>query len=272
MSSIITARVVATTFAALCSGATLAFATLAFAQQVPSKVSVVAPPAVVTGRITGPDKKALADAEVVLGSAERTVTDKKGRFEFDPVVAGVHEVLVRKIGFTPVRFNLAVTAGDLWDGTIALERTAQSLPEIVVLDSSKALKNFRPRWIDDFLARRRAGFGTFLDRVDIENSNEPSTARLVMRAAGITASTGTGNYDELHVNRCNRSVGGTNRGIIYVDGMKAEESVRGRFVTLIDYPPSRLSAIEVYTGIGTLPALYSDPTACLVVLLWTKQR
>lgn len=266
MSSIVRARVVATTVAALCSGATPAFA-----QQVPSRVSVVAPPAVVTGRITGPDKKALADAEVVLGSTERTLTDRKGRFEFDPVVAGMHEVLVRKIGFTPVRFNLAVTAGDIWDGTIALERTAQSLPEVVVLDSSKALKNFRPRWIDDFLSRYRAGFGTFLDRVDIENAVETSTARLLMRAAGIMVYPGVG-YDELRVNRCAPGFGRYRKGIVYVDGMKAEESRTGRFVSFNDFPPQHLAAVEIYKGRNGVPPAFDDPSACLVVLLWTGRR
>lgn len=266
MSSGIRARVIATTIAALCTGVHPAFA-----QRAPSKDSEVAPPAVVTGRITGPDKKALADAEVVLGSTERTSTDKKGRFAFDPVVAGMHEVLVRKIGFTPVRFRLAVTAGDIWDGTIALERTAQSLPEVVVLDSSKALKNFRPHWIDDFLARRRAGFGTFLDRVDLENAVENSTAMLLMRAAGIMVYPGVG-YDELRVNRCGSSFGTYRKGIVYVDGMKTEESRNGRFFSFKDFPLQYLAAVEIYKGRNGIPPAFDDPSACFVVLLWTNLR
>lgn len=266
MPNIAKARIVATTIAALCAGAAPAFA-----QQVSPAGNVVAPPAVVTGRITGPDKKPLAEAEVLLEGAEHTFTDRKGRFEFYPVSAGMHEVLVRKIGFTPVRFRLEVTAGDIWDGTIALERSAQSLPEVVVLDSGMALKNFRPRWIDDFLARRRGGFGTFLDRVDIENAVETTTARLLTRAAGIMAQQGIG-YDELRVNRCGSGFGTYSKGIVYVDGFKTEESRTGRFVTFRDYPPERLAAVEVYRGRHGVPPAFDDPSACLVVLLWTTRR
>jgi hypothetical protein len=238
---------------------------------VPSKLGVTAPPAVVTGRIIGPDKQALAEVEVFLGDTSHTVTDKKGRFEFDPVAAGMHELLVRKIGFTPVRYRLAVTSGDIWDGTIALDRTAQALPEVVVLDSSKALKNFRPRWIDDFLARRRAGFGTFLDRVDLENAAETSTARLLMRSSGIMVYPGVG-YDELRVNRCGPGFGANKKGIVYVDGMKAEESKTGRFYSLMQFPVQYLAAIEIYKGRNGVPPAFDDPSACLVVLLWTRMR
>ncbi|HEY5492383.1 MAG TPA: carboxypeptidase regulatory-like domain-containing protein [Gemmatimonadaceae bacterium] len=266
MSSVARTRVVSAIIAALCAGAAPAFG-----QQVSSKPGMAAPPAVVIGKITGPDKKGLAEVEVLLGDTNRTFTDKKGRFEFDPVAAGMHEVLVRKIGFTPVQFRLAVTAGDIWDGTISLDRTAQALPEVVVLDSSKALKNFRPHWIDDFLTRRRAGFGTFLDRVDIENAMETNTAKLLMRTAGIMVYPGVG-YDELRVNRCGSGSGTYKKGIVYVDGMKAEESRNGRFVTFRDFPVEYLAAIEIYKGRSGVPIEFDDPSACLTVLLWTKMR
>jgi hypothetical protein len=241
------------------------------AQQAPARVEVVAPPAVVGGKITGPDKKALADVEVLLGSTVRTFTDKKGYFEFDPVNAGVHEVLVRKIGYTPVRFRVAVTAGDIWDGTIALDRTAQALPEVVVLDSARSLKNYRPHWIEEFVSRRRAGLGTFLDRVDIENAQAMNTGKLLMTAPGITAYQGF-SYDDLRVNRCGSGFGTNSKGIVYVDGAKTEESTTGRFVTFTDYPPSRLAAVEIYKGRNTIPPGFDDPSACLVVLLWTTRR
>ncbi len=244
---------------------------LASAQQAPARSEVAVPPAVVMGKITGPDKKALEDAEVRLGDAPATHTDRKGHFEFDPVSPGLHEVFVRKIGYVPVRFRVAVTAGDLWDGTIAMERTAQSLPEVVVLDSARSLRNYRLRWIDGFIERRRAGLGTFLDRVDIENARAFNTAKLVATAPGVMARTASG-WDELNVNRCGNGFGTDSKAIVYVDGFKTETSTTGRFVTFHDYSPERLAAIEVYKGRGTIPPAYDDPQACLVVLLWTNRR
>lgn len=239
-------------------------------QNEPAKAPIVAPPAIVLGRILGADKKALEDVEVLYGEERRTFTDHRGRFTFDPAAAGVHDVLVRKIGYIPVRFRVAVTPGDVWDGTITMERTAQSLPEVVVL-ASTAFKNFRPRWLDEFLQRRNAGMGTFLDRIDIENSQLTTTGRLVAISPGIIARSQPG-WDELNVNRCGSGFGTNSTGVIYVDGFKTETSMTGRFVTLRDYPPDRLWAVEIYKGRDTFPANFYEPNACLLVLLWTNRR
>lgn len=244
-------------------------ATAVRAQQAPGKTELPPPPAVVMGKIVGPDKKGLLDAEVLL-DAERTLTDKKGRFEFYPTPAGMHDVMVRKIGYRPVRFRVAVTAADVWDGTIMLERTAQALPEVLVLDSTKSLKNYRPRWIDDFLARRRAGMGTFIDRVQIENAMATNTAQLLMRAPGISSHQVYG-FDQLEVSRCS-GFGSSNKGVVWVDGARAESSVTGRFAIFSQMPPERLSAIEIFRGMNEIPAEYYEPSACLVVLLWTSRR
>lgn len=238
--------------------------------QEPAKQPVVAPPAIVQGRILGPDKKAIEDAEVLYGETRSAFTDRRGRFTFDPAPAGVHDVLVRKIGYGPVRFRVAVTPGDVWDGTITMERTAQSLPEVVVLDST-ALTNFRPRWLTGFLERRSAGLGTFLDRVDIENSRLTTTGRLVATSPGIIARNAMG-WDELNVNRCGSGFGTYSTGVVYVDGFKTETSVSGRFTTFRDYPPERLWAVEIFKGRDTFPANFYDPNACLLVLLWTNRR
>jgi hypothetical protein len=238
--------------------------------QEPATQPVAAPPAIVQGRILGPDKKAIDDVEVVYGETRSVLTDRRGRFTFDPAPAGVHDVLARKIGYVPVRFRVAVTPGDVWDGTINMERTAQTLPEVVVLDST-ALTNFRPRWLTGFLERRSAGMGTFLDRVDIENSRLTTTGRLVATSPGIIARSAMG-WDELNVNRCGHGFGTSSTGIVYVDGFKTETSVTGRFVTLRDYPPERLWAVEIFKGRDTFPANFYDPNACLLVLLWTNRR
>jgi hypothetical protein len=239
------------------------------AQQAPARGEAPAPPAVVMGKIVGPDKKGLLEAEVLLDTS-RVLTDKKGRFEFYPTPAGMHDVFVRKIGYRPVRFRVAVTAADVWDGTIMLERTAQALPEVVVLDSTKSLKNYRPHWIDDFLARRRAGMGTFIDRVQIENSMATNTAQLLMRAPGISSHQVYG-FDQLQVSRCG-GFGSNNKGVVWVDGARAESSLTGRFAIFSQMPPERLSAIEIFRGMNEIPAEYYEPSACLVILLWTSRR
>ncbi|MHB1311465.1 MAG: TonB-dependent receptor plug domain-containing protein [Gemmatimonadaceae bacterium] len=236
--------------------------------QAPGRSDPSPPPASVMGKIVGPDKKGLLDVEVLLDTS-RTLTDKKGRFEFYPTPAGMHDVMVRKIGYRPVRFRVAVTAADIWDGTIMLEKSAQALPEVLVLDSTKTLKNFRPRWIDDFMVRRRRGMGTFFDRVQIENAAEMTTARLLTRSPGISAYSRLGT-DQLQVSRCGGS-SGDNKGVVWVDGARAESSLIGRFSTFMEIPPERLAAIEIYRGMNEVPTEYYEPNICFVVLLWTRR-
>jgi hypothetical protein len=247
-----------------------ALACPAAAQRPQGRGEVTAPPAMVTGKIVGPDKKALEEAEILLGDSLRDATDRKGRFTVDPVPEGVHEVLVRKIGFVPIRFRLAVTAGDVWDGTITMERAAQALPEVVVVESGKVMKNFRPSWLDGFLARRRMGLGSFFDRVDIENSHVRRLAYLLARVPGISVRETVG-YDQLVVSRCSASSGGT-KSVLWVDGLRTETTYTGRFTVLSEYMPEQLWAVEVYRGRGTVPPQFDDPQACLTILLWTNSR
>lgn len=260
-------------FAALALAAMLV-ASVALAQQpaphaTGAQPGYTAPPAVVTGRILGPDKKPMEEVEVLLGGHIRTLTDKKGNFEFDPVDDGDHEVLVRRVGFAPVRFRVTVKTGDIWDGTIYMQAAAQSLPEVIVIEPGKVLKNFRPRWIDGFVERRRMGAGTFLDRLEIEKLHALSTARLLTVSPGVYTRQGMG-FDEVTVNRCGR--GANSKGVIFVDGIKMEESGSGRFQVLQDYPPENLQAVEIFKGHSATPPQYDDPATCFVVLLWTTRR
>jgi hypothetical protein len=240
------------------------------AQKVPGRVEISAPPATVGGKVMGPDQKALEDAEVLLGDTLKDATDRKGRFAFYPVAAGVHEVLVRKIGFVPIRFRLAVTAGDVWEGTITMDRAAQALPAVVVIESGKVMKNFRPTWLDGFLDRRRMGFGTFFDRVDIENSRVRRLPYLIAMVPGITIREGAG-YVQLSTSRCDAGVA-RGKSVLWVDGFKTESSYTGRFMILSEYLPEQVWAVEVYRGRGSVPSQYDDPQACLTILLWTNSR
>ncbi|MBA4071231.1 MAG: hypothetical protein C0497_05245 [Gemmatimonas sp.] len=240
------------------------------AQKVPTRAEIAAPPAMVTGKVLGPDEKALEDAEVLLGDTLKNATDRKGRFAFDPVAPGVHEVLVRKIGFVPIRFRLAVTAGDLWEGTITMDRAAQALPEVVVIESSKVMKNFRPTWLDGFLDRRRMGLGSYFDRVDIENSHIRRLAYLLARVPGITVREGPG-YDQVTTRRCDAGLAQA-KSVLWVDGLKVETSYTGRFHILSEYLPEQVWAVEVYRGRSSVPSRFDDAQACLTILLWTNSR
>lgn len=247
----------------------MAVSAVSLGAQQPDKRGTLVPPASVTGRVVGPDLQGLADADVLLRDDLRTSSDRKGYFAFDPAPAGVFDVLVRKIGFVPVRFTLVIMPGDVWDGTIPIAPSTQLLPEVVVLDSTKSLRNYRPYWIDGFVNRRRIGVGTFFDHMDIERSHVMRVAQLIARVPGIHLRETTG-FDQLTTARC---VGGSpSMGVLWIDDVKMESTSSGRFSVLGDFQPEALAGAEVYVGRGSIPPQYDQPQACLVIVLWTTRR
>lgn len=65
---------------------------------------------VVAGRVSGNDGEPVAEAQVTIPDAGRgATTDVTGRFRLAGLPAGEHGVLVRKIGFQPVRLTLRVS-------------------------------------------------------------------------------------------------------------------------------------------------------------------
>jgi hypothetical protein len=141
---------------------------------------------------------------------------------------------------------------------------------VVVVESGKVIKNFRPTWLDGFLDRRRMGLGTFFDRVDIENSRVRRLVYLLAKVPGISVREAVG-YDQLSSSRCDAGVVRA-KSVLWVDGIKTESTFTGRFAILSEYMPEQVWAVEVYRGRGTVPTQYDDPQACLTILLWTNSR
>lgn len=73
----------------------------------------------------------IEDAEVQLVRSPRVArTDANGRFVLDSIAPGLHEIVVRKVGFTPARAEVRVRADSATMLSIALVAEAQALGEV----------------------------------------------------------------------------------------------------------------------------------------------
>lgn len=87
----------------------------------------------VTGRVTGPDGAAIAEASVtVKGTALATSTDRGGLFRLPSVPAGQQMILIRSLGKKPVELPVTVRAGSTIPLAVAMELAATTLAGVTV--------------------------------------------------------------------------------------------------------------------------------------------
>ncbi|MBY0492003.1 MAG: carboxypeptidase regulatory-like domain-containing protein [Gemmatimonadaceae bacterium] len=104
----------------------------------------------------------IAGADVSVSGSDRTArTDDKGAFRIDEVTAGAHEIVVRKLGFSPLNTTLTFAANDEEERRIVLNK-------LTVLDSVEIIASKPPLRMVEFEENRKVGLGWFLDRTQLE--------------------------------------------------------------------------------------------------------
>ncbi|MGH7576652.1 MAG: carboxypeptidase-like regulatory domain-containing protein, partial [Longimicrobiales bacterium] len=87
----------------------------------------------IAGRVTGPAGDPVANASVALvGSNQRTVTDRAGRFMLPAVPAGDQQIVVRYVGFQEDTAAVAVTSGAMSSLDLALQVAPIAMEGITV--------------------------------------------------------------------------------------------------------------------------------------------
>jgi hypothetical protein len=121
-----------------------------------------------------------------------------------------------------------------------------------------------------FHDRRVAGIGWFFTRDEIERIRPTRVSDLVMRVPGIRVETsGTGTVRHLYSTRTSCPVQ------IYVDGFHINRNATAAMSLSIDESvlPQSVEAVEVYSGLSTVPAEFLSPQAtCGVVAVWTRRN
>lgn len=210
---------------------------------------------VVRSRQTG---EGVGGAQVMVpGQGRRTVTDDSGRFRLDSLEAGRHDVRVHYLGYTtnPRAVELRPrhsTTAELW-----LERTVLAVEDLQV-----QVEGPRPDPMAGFRSRRENGFGTFLDRGDIEARDPAHTSDLFRSMAGVRVSPNRMGTARVTVGR----FGGRCEPSVYLDGVPTT----GMPVDFV--LPESIVGIEVYRGPSEVPPQFNRPSeeGCGTILIWTR--
>lgn len=104
----------------------------------------------------------LAGADITVTGSERSArSDANGEFRIDEVTAGTHEVVIRKLGFSPLNTTLTFAPNDEEERRIVLSK-------LTVLDSVEIIASKPALRMVEFEENRKLGLGFFLDRTQLE--------------------------------------------------------------------------------------------------------
>lgn len=238
---------------------------------------------VVRGVVLDVNDKPVAAATVSLASGAKLTTDDSGRFQLELTKQDRVVFEVRRVGYTPSRFDLG--AGGDTTVSVLLLPVAQQLSTVDVnapASRPAGLAGFEER----MRARQKAATGYFLTTKDIEAKTPTRTTQVVENVPSIFVRRTSGDKFAIYGRSPN---GGDCLATVWVDGIRvagaAEAAVdrRTRRVGMgpelpdvdLHVMPSELAGAEVYPRGMLAPAQFipsSDPNAirCAIIVFWTK--
>jgi len=226
----------------------------------------------VAGRAVSRLGDGVGDADVsIAGRNARARATPDGRFALSLVGSGRYEVTVRAVGYEPAVLSLYLAPRQRELPEIVLERTVQVLAERTIAASPLGLRGFE--------YRRKTGQGYYMDRSEIERRKPMTTSQLFMGIPSVwVQSSGT-----VAIRRSEGQIGlkfpGGCLPLYVIDGVP-REIVMPLFTGIVPpdlgpnqfVTPSEIEAIEVYKGLGSIPAEFKKLDAgCGVIVIWTRR-
>jgi hypothetical protein len=214
--------------------------------------------------------------------SKRALTTAAGRFRIDSIPAGTHDVVVRKVGFSPAELKIAFVAGDSVDQTISL-RGAQALQPVAV--EGQAV-------IQSFEEHRALGLGTFITRAELERKEQQRLSEVLGQVRGARIQNVGGGRAFLYSGRRMatsidyratkgdfKNYGGTgaNPAFCYPQVFMNDQLVfRGEEgevpFDINSISTAQVEAIEYYTGPGSTPMRYTRLNSpCGAIVLHTRR-
>lgn len=198
--------------------------------------------------------------QVLVNDSVVGLTDTAGVFAAAnlPVDWGRNLALARRVGYAPI-FRL------FWIGELHETRTLEDFmrPQPVTLPAVVAEGNririIYDRRLQAFWQRRKAGWGRFLSREEIEQRRPVHLSDLLRTMPGVVVErTGATTSIEL--------IGGGTRctPAIWIDKMPQDTTDLDTMIF-----PGHVEAIEVYLG-GETPVEFHRPDECGAILIWSR--
>ncbi|MEP6833288.1 MAG: TonB-dependent receptor [Gemmatimonas sp.] len=214
---------------------------------------------VLIGRVLSSDGKPVPDALVVIGVVPDVRSSSTGSFFVQRMPTGVHTLEVRMFGVAPTRQKVSVARGDTVRVEIKLTRNVYQLATVRTLGTT-LMKDANVGAFNDFYERMNRGQGRFFSRDDMERV--VTLDQLMSTIPGVRINRNVVGDVSISFGRCNLTPGST---MFFVDGVEAMGDDLLNF-----YRPGDLEAMEVYRGIGELPAQVLG-NACAAVFLWSRR-
>jgi len=223
-----------------------------------------------SGRVIEDDSlQAVAGARVSLFDLfERflasATTDARGRFQFSVEKASAVRIRVQRIGYketlTPV---LRFDRNKSLDVEVRVRTDAVILAPLEVTAVSATAGN---RFFSGFEQRRQRGMRVFFTREDIERRKPAYVTDLIASVPGVHVSgSGTGSRRVVTIGRNNCPAQ------VYVDGFFVNVASSMSLDEVVGV--KEIEGIEVYSGLGTVPAEFlSSRARCGVIVVWTRRK
>jgi hypothetical protein len=256
------------------------------------------PPAgVIAGAVTDGSHRPIQRAIVsILPGGREIITNAKGQFEFTSRAPGLHVISVRALGYRHRLHQVALDPGMGWRGRIELSLPVHQLSEVeTTVNAWKPAEYAGTSRYDGFFMRKRMGFGTFMDRDQIDRLGAIHFTQVLQRVPGFRVAwnpPGSQQPTTVRITRC--ATDNPPKVAVYVNGIRHRSgsaelsrgtglviSGRGRgqgggkgpiedFAELLDgINPKDIEMLEVYRGVAQIPADF-DRDVCAVIAVWTR--
>lgn len=228
------------------------------------------------GRITHSGGAPIRDARVVLwGSGIEVTTNGDGQFTMSDLPLGSWTLEARALGFVRTRQAVDISENDGAPVNVKLDAVTAVLDTVRVLGQRIVL----PPDMRDFERRRKAGFGTFIDEMEIERRHALYVSDLFRMVPGISV-VPTGMFSHAIV-MLGRTLGATvveeeapgkSKSVagcvpaFFIDGLRVD-SRDGDIEMFVS--TAEIRAIEIYARASNVPAEFNTTSGCGSILVHT---
>jgi len=232
------------------------------------------------------DGRPIPDVQILLPDVPRTAfTDDAGAFRISNVPAGIHRVVVRRIGHRQIDMTLSFAPNQILERRLVISR-------VVTLDTVAVRARTE---IPSFEENRRVGMGKFWTRDSLAKMEGRRLSEVLSGTPGLEVVRGSGNAAWIATSRGGRGgfdqetncfdlEGGGSKtcacySLVYLDNIlifRRRPALGGKPTDEVPdinrIPVSAIEAIEFYSGPASTPATYSTLNSnCGVLVIHTRR-